>query len=202
MQRLLTPMLALLALLTLTPMVQAQSSYKISPGDVLQLEVLEDPALNRNLLVLPDGTVTIPSGGTIRAAGHTIPEVQAAVVQNLTPGFAKPPTVNLAVGQLAQKTASGTASRATVAVYAMGEVTKPGRLDVEPGTTLLQFLAQSGGFTNFAATKRIQLRRTDASGHEQVFPFNYEAVLSGRQSAVLYLQKGDVIVVPQRHLFE
>jgi polysaccharide export outer membrane protein len=203
MQRLLIPLLALLALVTLTPMVMAQAAYKISPGDTLQLEVLEDPGLNRSLLVLPDGTITVPSGGTIRAAGHTVPEVKAAVVQDLTPGFAKPPTVNLAVGQLAPKTTGGgTGSRATVAVYAMGEVANPGRIDVEPGTTLLQLLAMSGGFTSFAASKRIQVRRVDASGHQQVYPFNYDAVLAGQSSPVFYLQKGDVIIVPQRHLFE
>ena len=204
MQRLLLPLLALLALLTLTATGMAQTAYKISPGDTLQLEVLEDPALNRSLLVLPDGTITVPSGGTIQAAGHTVPEVKAAVVQDLTPGFAKPPTVNLAVGQLAPKTpGTGTGgSRGTVAVFAMGEVVNPGRILVEPGTTLLQLLAESGGFTNFAATKRIQLRRTDASGHQRVYPYNYNAVLSGQPSQELYLQKGDVIVVPQRHLFE
>lgn len=205
MQRLLIPLLALLALLALTPVVMAQAAYKIGPGDTLQLEVLEDPALNRSLLVLPDGTITVPSGGTIKAAGHTVPEVKAAVVQDLTPGFAKPPTVNLAVGQLAPRASGGgggTASRATMAVYAMGEVAKPGRIDVEPGTTLLQMLAASGGFTNFAATKRIQLHRTDSAGRETAYPFNYDALLSGHSAPVLYLQKGDVIVVPQRHLFE
>jgi polysaccharide export outer membrane protein len=207
MQKLLTPLFAFLALVLLaplafTPAALAQASYKISPGDTLQFEVLEDPSLNRNLLVLPDGTVTIPSGGIIKAGGRTLPEVQAAAVQILTPGFAKPPTVTLAVGQLAARQPSTGLPRGSVAVYAMGEVAKPGRIDVEPGTTLLQFLAQSGGFTNFAATRRIQLHRTDASGHEQVFPFNYDAVLAGQSTAVIYLRKGDVIVVPQRRLFE
>lgn len=210
MQKFLTPLFAFLALVLLAPLALgsaalAQASYKISPGDTLQFEVLEDPSLNRNLLVLPDGTVTIPSGGIIKAGGRTLPEVQAAAVQILTPGFAKPPTVTLAVGQLAVRPPAGPDDglpRGSVAVYAMGEVAKPGRIVVEPGTTLLQFLAQSGGFTNFAATKRIQLHRTDASGREHVFPFNYDAVLAGRSTTVIYLRKGDVIVVPQRRLFE
>jgi polysaccharide export outer membrane protein len=200
MFRLLAPVFALVALFALTPLAMAQTPYKISPGDVLALEVLEDPSLNRELLVLPDGSISVPSGGTIQAGGHSLPEVQAAVVDTLTPGFAKPPTVDLAIRTLAQRTPKG--PKATVPVYAMGEVAKPGRIDVEPGTTLLQFLAESGGFTNFAATKRIQLHRTDASGREQVYPFNYDAVLAGRAASVIYLQKGDVIVVPQRHLFE
>lgn len=200
MSRLLTPLLALLALVALATAGLAQSAYKIQPGDVLQLEVLEDPGLNRNLLVLPDGSITVPSGGMIHAAGLTVPQVQAAVVQILTPGFAKPPSVNLAVGQLAQRATGGSAVRGAVAVYAMGEVVKPGMIELRPGTTLLQALAQSGGFTNFAATKRIQLHRTDAAGHEQVILYNYQAASSGGYA--IYLQKGDVIVVPQRHLFE
>ncbi len=182
---------------------QAQNAYKIAPGDVLQLEVLEDASLNRSLLVLPDGTVSIPQGGTIRAGGRSVAEVQAAVVQTLSPNFAKPPTVYLAVGQLATRTTgSGSGSKATVAVYAMGEVTKPGRIDVEPGTTILQFLAQSGGLTNFAATKRIQMRRTDAAGRQTLYIFNYDAVMAGGQAQDFTLKKGDVIIVPQRRLFE
>jgi polysaccharide export outer membrane protein len=73
---------------------------------------------------------------------------------------------------------------------------------VERGTTLLQFLAESGGLTPFAATKRIQLRRTDAAGQERSYLFNYDAVMSGAQTTVITLQKGDVIIVPQRRLFE
>jgi polysaccharide export outer membrane protein len=206
MSNLLRPFLMLLALAVMTPFAQAQTAYKIAPGDVLQLEVLEDPSLNRSLLVLPDGNVTVPQGGTIHAAGFSVAEVQAAVVAALTPNFAQPPTVNLAVGQLAPRLpatgGTATAARAGLAVYVLGEVAKPGRVDIEPGTTLLQFLAQSGGLTNFAATKRIQLRRTDASGKEQIYLFNYQNVMAGAQAPVIYLQKGDVIIVPQRKLFE
>jgi polysaccharide export outer membrane protein len=203
MTKLLRAFLVLIALVIMTPVAMAQTVYKISPGDTLQLEVLEDPSLNRSLLVLPDGNITVPQGGTVHAAGSTVAEVQAAVATALTQNFAKTPTVTLAVGQLAPRlAATGATSRATIAVYVMGEVTKPGRIDVEPGTTMLQFLAQSGGLTSFAATKRLQLRRTDAAGREQVYPFNYEALLSGGQAPVIYLQKGDVIIVPQRKLFE
>jgi polysaccharide biosynthesis/export protein len=203
MSNLLRPFLVLLALVVMTPFALAQTAYKIAPGDVLQLEVLEDPSLNRTLLVLPDGSITVPQGGTLRAAGFTVAEVQGAVVAALAPNFATAPTVNLAVGQVAVRPATGgTAARATMAVYVLGEVANPGRVDIEPGTTLLQFLAQSGGLTSFAATKRIQLRRTDAAGREQVYLFNFHNVMAGGQSPVIHLQKGDVILVPQRKLFE
>lgn len=202
MSKLLRPLLALLVLALTAPLAMAQSAYRVSPGDVLQMEVLEDPSMNRALLVLPDGTVSVPQAGTIRASGLSVADVQAAVTAALTPSFAKAPTVYMAIGQLAPRVTGGTAAPRTISVYALGEVGKPGLLEVAPRTTVLQFLAQAGGFTNFAATKRIQIRRTDTSGAERVFQFNYAALLNGARGPVIYLQEGDVIIVPQRQLFE
>ena len=204
MLKLLRPLFAFLALTLVAPAAMAQTAYRVSPGDVLQMEVLEDPSMNRPLLVLPDGSITVPQAGTIRAGGLSVAEVQAAVTAALAPSFAKTPTVYLAVGQLAPRTTGSSAPKAprTISVYAIGEVAKPGLIEVAPRTTVLQFLAQSGGFTNFAAIKRIQVRRTDSAGAEQVYQFNYAALMSGAHAPVIWLQEGDVIVVPQRKLFE
>jgi len=204
MLKLLRPLVALLVLTLLAaPIAQAQTAYRVSPGDLLQMEVLEDPSMNRTLLVLPDGNVSVPQAGTIKAGGLSVAEVQAAVTAALTPSFAKAPTVYLAVGQLAPRVTGGAAAAPrTMSVYAIGEVAKPGLIEVAPRTTVLQFLAQAGGFTNFAATKRIQVRRTDAAGVEHAYQFNYAALMAGARSPVIWLQEGDVIVVPQRKLFE
>jgi polysaccharide export outer membrane protein len=205
MPKLLRPLAAFIALalmIPMAPMALAQTGYRIAPGDVLQMEVLEDPSMNRALLVLPDGSINVPEGGTIQAGGMSVAQVQSAVVEALTPSFAKAPTVYLAVGQLAPRVTGTTAAARTISVYAIGEVAKVGLIEVAPRTTLLQFLAQSGGFTKFAATKRIQIRRTSTSGSEEVYQFNYAALLSGARAPVMFLQEGDVIVVPQRKLFE
>ena len=80
----------------------------------------------------------------------------------------------------------------------MGEAAKPGKLEVAPGTTVLQLFAEMGGFSKFAAVKRIQLRRGD-----QTFALNYEAIEAGTSDAgATTLQAGDVLIVPQRKLFE
>jgi len=204
MHKLLRPLITLFALMVMAPVAMAQTAYRVSPGDVLQLEVLEDSSLNRQLLVLPDGSVNVPQGGTIRAGGLTVAEVQAAVTTVLTPNFANTPTVYVAIGQLAPRTTGNGTAKAlrTISVYAMGEVANAGLIEVPPRTTVLQFLAQAGGFTNFAATKRIQVRRVDSAGAEQVYQFNYAALTSGARAPVIYLQEGDVIIVPQRKLFE
>jgi polysaccharide export outer membrane protein len=194
--------------------VLAQSGYRIQTGDVLQMEVLEDPSLNRNLLVLPDGNVSLPLVGTVRASGKSIDSLRGTIASALAPNFASAPTVFLTVGQLnpvtqavnnaaAQAAAANVRPYGTVGVYAVGEVNTPGRLDVQTGTTLLQFLAETGGLTRFAATKRIQLRRADKkTGTETVYKFNYKAVQNGATAPVIVLREGDVIVVPERRLFE
>ncbi|MCY1128067.1 polysaccharide biosynthesis/export family protein [Frigidibacter sp. RF13] len=203
----------LLLALMLAPMALAQT-YRIQSGDVLNMEILEDPSLNRNLLVLPDGTVSLPLVGAIKASGQSIDSMRSAISAALASKFAAPPTVFLSVGQLNPTTqavanaAAGLAAQnvtqsGTMSVYAMGEFNKPGRLDVVPGTTLLQFLAENGGLTRFAATKRIQLRRADSkTGKETVYNYNYKAVQQGASAPVIVLRQGDVIVVPERRLFE
>lgn len=196
-------------------MAQAQQSgYKIRTGDTLRIEVLEDPGLNRSTLVAPDGRITLPLAGSVKAGGRTVEAVQAALVESLGPSFASTPTVFVAVEKLYEprfnpysgnnNTARASAEAPTVSVYVIGEALKPGRHAVAPGTTVLQLFAEMGGFSKFAATKRIQLRRTDpASGAEQVYALNYKAIEAARSpNGMMKVSDGDVIVVPQRGLFE
>jgi polysaccharide export outer membrane protein len=90
-----------------------------------------------------------------------------------------------------------------ISAFVVGEANKLGQLDVAPGTTAMQMFAVMGGFTKFTAIKRVQLRRTDASGVEQVFTLNYRDIQRGLvNTGQTQLADGDVIVVPQRRLFE
>lgn len=180
----------------------AQSSYQIRSGDSLQIEVLEDPGLNRSVLVLPDGSINFPLVGTIPAAGRSVSDVRADLSTALASKFAAAPNVFVGVGTLAVVTPRSSVAAATMSVYAMGEVASPGKADVAPGTTVLQFLAQAGGFTRFAAQKRVQLRRIGKSGAEEVYIFNYDGTGGSSIGGSTRLQAGDVIVVPQRKLFE
>ena len=71
-------LLGLLLAVLLVPAAWAQG-YRIQPGDVLQMEVLEDPSLNRSLMVLPDGTISLPLVGTVRASGQSIEAMKGAI---------------------------------------------------------------------------------------------------------------------------
>lgn len=192
-----TRILFLLVALLFGTMAQAQGTYLIKPGDVLRIEVLEDNSMNRNALVLPDGTISLPQAGVVQAAGKTVAAVQSEVTTLLEPSFAAQPSVFVGVDNLAQATGTGGGSRA-IPIYVMGEALKTGKIEVKAGSTLLQVLAETGGFTKFAATKRIQIRRG-----ADTYLVNYQAIEAGTDtSAMMVMKAGDVIIVPQRRLFE
>lgn len=178
----------------------AAKAYTIAPGDVLQVEVLEDSSLNRSVLVLPDGTVNFPGAGSVRAAGLSVESVRAALSNALASQFAVPPTVYASVAQLGLASAAAAEEEPSL-VFVMGEINGPGAIDVREGVTLLQAIAQAGGFTRFAATKRVELHRMDpANQSEQVFVFDYKNG-TGISGGTLLID-GDVIVIPERRLFE
>ncbi len=190
--------LTFLMMLLAAPAALAQvATYRIQPGDQLQITVLEDETLNRDLLVTPDGQISVPLAGTIRVGGQTIDAVERTIADRLTSNFAVRPNVFVALTAIDEESS-------LYDIFVLGQVNTPGTVQVKAGTTLLQALALAGGPARFAATKRIQLRRTDPStGQEKLYLFNYNAVERGGQiSAMIALREGDVIIVPERHLFE
>jgi polysaccharide export outer membrane protein len=200
-------LMAVMAALFATAAV-AQDTYRINPGDRLAIEVLQDPSLNREVLILPDGSFSFPFAGTLRAGGRTVDQVQDSITQAIAPNFAVTPNVFVTVLQTqAARGAPGAGvpvAPPTIDIYFLGEVNSPGVRAVEPGTTLLQALSTAGGFTNFAALRRIQLRRSDpATGEQHVSEINYRAISNGaRLLNDVVLIDGDVILVPERRLFE
>jgi polysaccharide biosynthesis/export protein len=197
MRHAVTIVLAFLALLTAAPMALAQAAgYRIQPGDTLAVTVLEDDTLNRQVLVLPDGRISVPLAGSVSAAGQTVGSVERAIADRLASNFAVRPNVFVSVTTVTEETE-------TFPIYVLGRVAQPGIREVEIGTNLLQAVALAGGLDRFAATKRIQLRRRASDGQEQIFLFNYKAVeRGGAIESMITMREGDVILVPERRLFE
>jgi polysaccharide biosynthesis/export protein len=195
-------LLSALALVLFGSIAVAQD-YQIRPGDLLRIEVLEDASLNRDVLVLPDGKISVPQMGTYSVGGKSLNAVQIGISAGLAPNFAAAPTVFVTVSRVADVTPR-TAGSSRMDVFVMGEVNQPGKASIARGTSILQFLAEVGGFTKFAATKRIQLRRTDPkTGQQTVYGFNYHAIVNGSAGvSAMILREGDVILVPERRLFE
>ena len=204
-------LLAIWAVLVASAAV-AQSNYVVRPGDTLRIEVLEDTTLNRNVIVLPDGRFSFPFAGTVQAGGQTLGQIEDSVRNAIGSNFAAPPNVFASIVSLRQAEparSTGVPVAAprpdpTISVFFLGEVASPGGKAVPPGTTFLQALALGGGFSNFAALKRVQIRRTDpVTGKQTLYTINYNALSKGAElRSNIVLQEGDVILVPQRRLFE
>ena len=192
----------LLGCLLAASMSFAHDGYRVQAGDTLQIEVLEDASLTRTVLVTPDGRFAFPFAGSLRASGLTIDQIRTNVIASIRGSFASEPTVFVSVMSLRPETEDP--EPVTINVYFMGEVNEPGLREVAPGTTFLQGLSQAGGFTSFAATKRVQLRRTNSrTGEQYLTTIDYRALAKGvGLSQSITLQEGDVILVPERGLFE
>ena len=204
--RLIKTMIMALVTVLMSSAAFAQSEYQVRTGDTLVIEVLEDPGLNRSAVVLSDGRISFPLAGTVRVAGRSVGQIEAVIAEAIAPNFASAPTVFVAVlpGVREDPTVPVAAPDPTIEIYFLGEVNSPGQVVVEPGTRFLQGMARSGGLTRFAADKRVQLRRTHpTTGQTYMFEINYRAILDGAAlENNIVLEDGDVIIVPERRLFE
>lgn len=197
--RFLVPLLALASLvMPLLPSAASAYDYRIRPGDMLRIEVVEDSSIDREVLVAPDGRISVPLAGVLRVGGGTVEQARSLITAGLADAFSSTPTVTVSL--LTVPEARGPVEPKPLKVYVIGEVNRPGLMEVEPDTTLLQALAMAGGFTDFAAVKRVQLRRKGAA---QVYTLNYQKVLDGELGVgAAPIAAGDTIVVPARRLFE
>jgi len=184
--------IAMLQILSWSASAQ-EPRYTLQPGDTIEVSVLQDPTLNRQIVIGPDGTISFPLAGHIRAGGLTIEALESTIAKKISKNYQTPPQVTIML------TNAGTGGENKV--YITGEVNKPGPYPLSMGTTVMQAIALSGGLGRFAAKSRIQVHRKIA-GKDQVYLFDYDDFESGKNlEGDIPLQPGDVIVVPEKGLF-
>lgn len=180
-----------------------EGPYRLAPGDVVLINVLEDPELDRQTLILPDGSISLPVAGTVNAGGRTPAELERIVQRRLRKNFVKLPTVTVGVVSLAEPDEEEDTLHE---VFVLGEVGSPGRFEYDPEKpiTVLKALTLAGGLGPFAARSRIQVRET-VDGAETVHLFDYDAIERGSGVSLrglASLTDGAVILVPERGLLE
>ena len=165
-------------------------SYRLNPGDVIEISVWKEPELQREVLLLPDGNIAFPLVGTVQAAGRTPDEIQAEVEQRLTRFFPEP-VVTVSILRVAGNK-----------LYVTGQVNQPGQFTVDQPVDVLQAIALAGGLTAFADEDDIYVLRRDQDGSQSAIAFDYDDVTDGSDlSSNIVLQQGDVVVVPTAGLF-
>jgi polysaccharide biosynthesis/export protein len=191
-------MLAIAVLVSWAVQGPALAQYQLQPGDIIQLSVWQEPRLDRQIVIAPDGTIALPLAGRIQAGGQTAAQVEQAIVARLAPQYED--ALDVTVQVLAQPGLEEPEIPPTV--YVMGEIARPGQFPIQEPTTVLQAIALGGGLSPFAADKRIQVHR-QVGGRDQIHVFDLRAFNHGVNPAGnIMLAPGDVIVVPERRLFE
>lgn len=187
----------LIALLIAFGLSTAAHAQALQPGDTISISVYQDSRLDRQLVIGPTGFISLPLAGQIRAGGMSPAELENEIRARLKDKFASGLDVSVTL-VAASKPEDDLKPR----VYVTGEVSRPGFYVLRQPTNLLQAIAMSGGLGPFAARSRIQVRR-NVRGEEQIFYFDYAQFEAGRDmTGNISLRAGDVIVVPERGLFE
>ena len=180
-------------------------SYILKPGDRLEVTVWQEPKLNRVVVVAPDGRISFPLAGRIKAGGTTLDAVEASLKSRLVKQYTSDIDVTVAIAEIKEKPPrppEPPKEKILPGIFVTGEVAKPGRYEYRSSINVLQALALAGGLAPFAAEKRIKIRRKE-SGTENLYEFDYEAFTEGYDlSGNMLLQNGDVVIVPERGLFE
>jgi len=160
------------------------NSYRVNPGDVLEISVWQEEELTRELRVLPDGSISFPLAGNLFVAGKSISQIQTALKEKLSE-FIADPNVNVS----AKATEGNT-------IYVIGEVKTPGKFVMIQPMDVMQALSLAGGLTIYAKSNDIKvLRRHDDKS--EAIEFEYSEVEGGdKLESNHLLRSGDVVVVP------
>jgi len=158
--------------------------YVIGAEDVLNVVIWREKDLSAEVIVRPDGKVSLPLLNDIQAAGLT-PEQFRQQVTIAVAKFVAEPAVSVIVRSINSRK-----------VYIMGEVAKPGPYPLVGPVTVLQLIALSGGLTEFADAKGISVMRTE-NGQPKRMSFNYRDVSRGKKlEQNVLLRPGDTVIVP------
>lgn len=159
--------------------------YVIGNGDLLAINVWNEPDFKQSIPVRPDGKISLPLIGGIQAAGLTPQELQGAIAARLN-AYINHPTVTVLVQQINSRNFN-----------ILGRVMKPGTYPLSTSMTVLDAIAAAGGFQDFAKQKDIYVLRHKAHGGEDRFSFNYKNVIKGKHmDQNITLEPHDTVVVP------
>jgi len=158
---------------------------RVGIDDTFDVRVYGEPELSGTFRVATDGSVDYPLGGRIHIAGLRTGEIQQLLVDKLKDRYLKDPQVVVTIKD-----------RNSQKVSVLGQVAKPGQVPYYPNMTIVDAIANAGGFTGIAAKNSVNLRR-EVEGNIQTHTYPVADISEGRSPNVMVLP-GDVLVVDER----
>lgn len=163
--------------------VALPAGYVIGPEDVLSVVFWRDKELSAEVVVRPDGKISVPLLNDVQAAGYT-PEQLSDVLVKAATKYIADPTATVIIKEIRSRK-----------VYVLGEVAKPGTVPLIGEMNVLQLIATVGGLLEYADKENITIVRME-NGKERRFKFNYKDVVKGKKpDQNIMLKPGDTVVV-------
>jgi polysaccharide biosynthesis/export protein len=160
------------------------AGYVIGVDDHLTIDFWRDKDLSADVVVRPDGRISLPLLNDVQAAGLTPEELRGKLLE-LAGALIQDPTPTVVVKEIRSRQA-----------FITGNVQKPGAYALNAPMTVLQLIATAGGLREFVAGKNIVILRRDR-GRDVRLPFDYQAVMKGRTlQQNVELRPGDTVIVP------
>jgi len=166
------------------PPDSATRDYIIGPGDLLDISVWNNDALTKSVIVLPDGKIHYPLIGEVVVGGKTLAVLEKELEDKIN-AFEPNPELSVMVSQVN-----------SLVIYIIGKVNSPGKFALNTNINVLQALATAGGLNTFAKKNKIKIYR-ETNGKTEIFPFDYDEVIDGKNlEQNIRLERGDIIVIP------
>ncbi|WP_417658831.1 SLBB domain-containing protein [Pseudidiomarina sp.] len=159
------------------------SNYTVGSGDTVSIQLYGKESQDYEFTVDRQGRITIPELGPIQVAGLSFSDVQALI---------KNEVANRMIGMQA---AVSMGKLRSIQIYVMGEAYQPGTYTVSSLTTMMQALIVSGGVSDIASLRNIQLKR---DGNTLTTLDLYDFLIKGDPSGDRLLQQGDIVFIPPR----
>ena len=160
------------------------AEYVIGPEDVLTVVFWRDKDMSGDVIVRPDGMISLPVLNEIQAAGLTPSQVQKSILEKAA-NFFEDASATVVVKEIKSRK-----------VFITGEVNKPGTYILSGPLSVMQLIALAGGLQEFADGGNIAVMRTD-QGRQMAYRFNYDQVKERKNLAQnIDLMPGDTVIVP------
>lgn len=169
----------------MAPEIEIGHEYIIGPGDTINISVWKEDDMDRNVLVKPDGGITFPLVGDVKASGKTTDQLKDVLIDKLKK-YIPNPVVTVSINISASNK-----------LYVVGKINRPGEYTATHYMDVLQLLSLAGGLTPYADSEEIKIIRRNDKNEKTIYLFNYDEVIDGtRLDMNILLQAGDTVVVP------
>ena len=164
--------------------VPLPAGYVIGTEDSLSINFWREKEMSAEVVVRPDGKISLPLLNDIQAAGLTPDQLREQLVKAATK-FVAVANATVVVKEIKSRN-----------VYITGQVTKPGAYPIIGQMNVLQLIAMAGGLIEYADSKNIVVMRNE-NGAPKYTKFNYKDVMKGKNTEQnLVLKPGDTVIVP------